>query len=62
MSHPVPNQFPRKCPCGGFITAADWAQLPCLGHQVDDYEALELRNHVCGSTLAILTAIYRLDV
>lgn len=49
-----PPDLPQQCPCcGAVLTSAEWAALPYVGLQ-DDFEGgwLELRNHVCGSTLA----------
>lgn len=44
-----------KCACGKAHTLKDWHGLPIVGLQadVDDGEALELRNCRCGSTLAV---------
>lgn len=39
--------------CSRAITRAEWAQLRYVGVQADDVMALEMRDCVCRSTLAI---------
>lgn len=41
--------------CGVDLSGADWSAMPLVGLQFgeDDDPVLELRNHDCGSTLAI---------
>lgn len=53
------SQFPKRCGCGRSHVRGDWAALPFIGKQVDDFEAIDLRNCPCGSTLAVLTAVFR---
>ena len=47
--------------CQKSINASEWASLPLVGHQVDEYEDIELRDCSCGSTLGVVVAIYQLD-
>ena len=55
----APSQFPKTCPCCLTVhTAATWAGLPLIGEQVDEVEAMELRNCACQSTLAVITAVF----
>lgn len=57
------RNFPKLCgTCGRTIPdQAAWERLKYIGEQVDDYERLEMRNHDCGSTLAIRTAVFKTD-
>lgn len=55
----TPPQFPKGCRCGAIYWREQWAGLPLRGRQecADDAGepyALELRNCVCGSTLAVV--------
>jgi hypothetical protein len=43
----------KRCGCGCEYTPEQWQALPYVGVMRDDVEALELRNCVCGSTLAV---------
>jgi len=43
----------KLCSCGCGLTVDEWQALPFVGYQVDDEEIIELRNHDCGSTVAI---------
>jgi hypothetical protein len=43
----------KLCSCGCGLTVDEWEALPFVGYQVDDEEILELRNHDCGSTIAL---------
>jgi hypothetical protein len=43
----------KTCPCGAVLTKAEWLALPLKGYQPDGPNELELRNHSCGSTLAL---------
>lgn len=62
MSLHVPEQFPKRCSCcRAVITRDDWRAMPFVGEQADAYERLELRNHSCGSTLAVVVAVFRLE-
>jgi len=46
----------KKCSCGLAYTKAQWDQLYYVGQQKFDWgEEQELRNCVCGSTMAIVT-------
>lgn len=47
--------FMRRCSCcGAHIRADEWFFMPYIGHQEDGNGGyLELRNHGCGSTLAL---------
>ena len=47
--------------CQKSINASDWNSLPLIGHQVDEYEKMEARNHNCGSTLYLVIETYQLD-
>lgn len=45
----------KKCKCGHAYTRETWGALDYAGEQpAEDGEVLELRNCVCGSTLAIV--------
>jgi hypothetical protein len=51
--------WPKRCNCcGASYSRDDWASLPLIGIQRDEYGApeLELRNCACGSTLSIEVA------
>lgn len=55
-------EFPKACRCcGALIEREEWHTLPCIGSTADPFGRVEYRNHVCGSTLAVLTAIYDLS-
>lgn len=67
MKTPVAGEFPKRCTkCGVAITAAEWAQLPdpktwdvpADPTDAEEPEAysLEMRNHTCGTTLAVKVA------
>lgn len=44
----------KRCTvCNVDIPPGDWRELAFVGYQELDGERLELRNHACGSTLAI---------
>jgi hypothetical protein len=49
------NVWPKQCAtCGASISSDEWTSLFFVGLQEDDCGGhLELRNHHCGSTLAI---------
>jgi hypothetical protein len=51
------SQFPKPCACGAAIGSHEsWRALELVGDQRLPWgEVLELRNHACGSTLAIQT-------
>lgn len=54
------DQFPKKCSCCNRVhEAASWTALPLKGIQKDEWEAMELRNCQCNSTLAVITAVYK---
>lgn len=40
--------------CQRRISPLEWSQLPLLGWQSDDVETLELRDCLCGSTIAVV--------
>lgn len=62
MVHQVPVQFPKKCACGRTVASwTEWAKLPDKGFQVDEYESLNLRDCQCGSTLAVVICIHKLE-
>jgi hypothetical protein len=48
------ENFPKTCGCGAVYRTVSWRKLPFVGFGGDDVEALELRNCVCGSTIAIV--------
>jgi hypothetical protein len=57
LKHPATlSVTPKRCGCGLTHDAAAWSCLPYVGVQRDEFEALELRNCPCGSTLAIEVA------
>jgi hypothetical protein len=43
----------KVCGCGRPYTRAGWDRLPFVGVQDDGVERIELRNCVCGSTIAV---------
>lgn len=44
----------KTCGCGSELTAEAWSALPFVGIQdLGEGERAELRNHDCGSTIAI---------
>lgn len=43
----------KTCACGRTYTRAEWNKLRLVGEQVDDVERAELRDCVCGSTIAL---------
>lgn len=44
----------KVCGCGAVYDATSWRALPYVGVQrLDDEPDLELRNCVCGSTIAV---------
>lgn len=47
--------FPKRCTkCAKLHTAAEWRALEYVGIQdIDETEALELRNCQCGSTISV---------
>jgi hypothetical protein len=49
------NDWPKRCAkCGELLSASEWTSLPFVGFQDDGSGGrLELRNHGCGSTLAV---------
>lgn len=49
--------WPRPCGCGRTFSAHEWALLACIGNMVDDFDAIELRNCPCGSTISAPFAI-----
>jgi len=46
-------RYIKECACGRVFTADEWGLLEYVGEIVDDVESLELRNCICGSTLAV---------
>ena len=47
-------QFPKTCGCGLIYTEADWNEILTLkGVYKDEECTLEMRNCLCGSTLAV---------
>lgn len=58
----ISSQFPKVCSCcQKSLSESDWSTLPLVGEMKDDVERLELRNCVCGTTLAALTHVYRVE-
>lgn len=56
----APGQFPKRCTCCGLLyTAEQWAALPFPNRSPDGVyrsegvATLEMRDCVCGSTLAV---------
>lgn len=47
--------------CRKSISASEWSSLHLVGHQVDEYEDIELRDCSCGSTLGLVVAVYQLS-
>jgi hypothetical protein len=46
--------FNKKCSCGReYTTLEAWDALNFVGTMADDAGALEMRNCVCGSTIAV---------
>jgi len=43
----------KTCSCGKRYSSGTWKLLPYVGVHDDGVERLELRNCVCGSTIAI---------
>jgi hypothetical protein len=43
----------KTCSCGVSLTVDEWEALPLVGFVSDEAEVLELRNHSCGSTIAL---------
>jgi hypothetical protein len=43
----------KRCGCGREYTRAEWNELRLAGEQVDDVERGELRDCLCGSTIAV---------
>jgi hypothetical protein len=43
----------KRCSCGASLSEADWRALPFVGVIADEVESIELRNHDCGSTIAV---------
>lgn len=51
---PVLGQIPKRCRCcGASHDAVSWAALPWVGAFDDEMARLDLRNCVCGSTIAV---------
>jgi len=51
----IPSPY-KVCSCGVQYTLEAWCALPYVGVLVDPDESFELRNCVCGSTLAVPVA------
>ncbi len=47
--------------CGQSFTRANWQTLKLIGHQVDEDEDLEMRDCLCGSTLAVVVEDFARD-
>lgn len=49
------SELPKRCGCcGREYTPATWGRLPLVGVQpVPGWPSIELRNCVCGTTLAV---------
>jgi hypothetical protein len=46
--------FVKRCSCGRkYTTLEEWDALNFVGAMPDDNGALEMRNCVCGSTIAV---------
>jgi hypothetical protein len=43
----------KSCACGLNFTAHEWALLALVGTMMDPVESIELRNCLCGSTIAV---------
>ena len=39
--------------CGKHVSQEEWARMEFVGVMEDEFEKLELRNHECGTTLAM---------
>jgi hypothetical protein len=48
--------WPKVCACGSTYSARGWSSLELVGEHDDGVDLLELRNCVCGSTLAVAIA------
>jgi DnaJ-class molecular chaperone len=44
----------KKCACGATYNTRTWEKLDLVGTMEDDVETIELRNCMCGSTLAVV--------
>jgi hypothetical protein len=54
MKDMLKRNFPKRCSCGHAYTYRQWLLLPLLGRVEYDWgEVQEMRNCICGSTLAI---------
>ncbi len=51
--HRVTRTPIKACGCGRAFTANDWSKLRLVGEHLDEVERQELRDCVCGSTIAI---------
>lgn len=49
----------KQCACGRTYTRDEWNKLRLVGEHVDDVERAELRDCVCGSTIALGTVRVR---
>ena len=45
--------WPKRCSCGRSYGRSEWARLPFVGKASDSQCHIELRNCVCGSTIAM---------
>lgn len=46
----------KRCSCGREYTRESWEALQYVGVQIDDVETFELKNCLCGSTIAVAIA------
>jgi hypothetical protein len=51
---PVPVGWPKRCACGAVYSREKWMELPLVGRlNAAENDHLEIRNCVCGSSLAV---------
>lgn len=58
------DQFPKRCSCGLVHSSEAWAALPTPprgGVRRDEWEEMQFRNCQCGSTLVMVTAVYKTE-
>jgi hypothetical protein len=54
VSDPTRVRWPKRCACGAQYSRAEWTKLALVGRlTAADNDRLEIRNCVCGSSIAV---------